>query len=247
MSDDPREESGTFRAADGTPLVWTHLRSGSRRLVVVSPGILMDRNGPEHRTLARRLAAVADVVTLDARGHGDSGGRFSFGVREPGDLAALAAALGSPYERVGALGFSFGGVHTITAAARHGTFDAVAVVGTPHRLFIADHNFITRGLLRSLPFALRRRRRGTRLDVVPRGRLPVPSRLISGIAPRPLLVVHGTDDWLVPPSHALRLHAAAGNPRELVLVERGLHAENMLAEDPEPLLRPLVAFFDRAL
>ena len=63
----------------------------------------------------------------------------------------------------------------------------------------------------------------------------------------PTLVVHGTDDWLVPPFHGVRLHAAAGDPRELVLVERGLHAENMLAEDPEPLLQPVVAFFDRAL
>ncbi len=243
----PREETGSFRAPDGTPLAWTRLRTGAKRLVVVSPGILMDRGGPEHRLLAARLAGLVDVLTLDTRGHGDSGGRFSFGVREPEDLAALVRSLRPEYERVGGLGFSFGGFHTIVAAARHEVFDAVAVVGTPHRLFILDHNFLTRGLARSLPHVLRRRRRRTRLGLWPRGLPAVPSRLVGRIAPRPLLVVHGADDWLVPPSHARRLHAAAGEPKQLVVVERGLHAETMLLDAPGPLLEALVAFLDRRL
>jgi pimeloyl-ACP methyl ester carboxylesterase len=228
-----REEVGSFRTADGTTLAWTRRRTGARRLVVVSPGILMDRNGPEHRQLAERLAGLADVLTLDTRGHGDSGGGFTFGVREPDELAALVRALRPEYERIGGLGFSYGGYHTIVAAARHAVFDAVAVVGTPHRLFILDHNFLTRGLVRSLPIILRRRRRRTRLALWPRGVPAVPSRLVARIAPRPLLVVHGTDDWLVPVSHARRLHAAAGEPKQLVLIE--------------PLLATLAGFFDRRL
>jgi fermentation-respiration switch protein FrsA (DUF1100 family) len=168
-------------------------------------------------------------------------------VREPEDLAALALSLRPEYERLGGLGFSFGGFHTIVAAARRWVFDAVAVVGTPHRLFILDHNFLTAGLLRSLPLILRRRRRRTRLALRPHGIPAVPSRLVGRIAPRPLLVVHGSQDWLIPQSHARRLYAAAGEPRQLALVERGLHAENMLADAPEPLLQELVAFFDRWL
>jgi pimeloyl-ACP methyl ester carboxylesterase len=243
----PAEEVGTFRAPDGTPLVWTRRRTGSRHLIVVSPGILMDRNGPEHRLLAERLTGEADVLTLDTRGHGDSAGAFTFGVREPEDLAALVRSLRPEYERVGGLGFSFGGFHTIVATARHGLFDAVAVVGTPHRLFILDHNPLTRGLLRSLPLAFERRRQRTRLGVVPRGWPAVPSRLVGRLAPRPLLVAHGEDDWLIPVSHARRLYAAAGEPKELVLIDRGLHAENMLTDEPEPLLEPLTAFFRRWL
>ena len=151
----PREETGIFRTADGTRLAWTRRRTGARRLIVVSPGVLMDRGGPEHRLLAERLCGIADVLTLDARGHGDSGGTFTYGVREPEDLAALARSLRPEYDRLGGLGFSYGGFHTIVAAAREAVFDAVAVVGTPHRLFIFDHNFLTAGLARSLPLLLR--------------------------------------------------------------------------------------------
>ena len=241
------EETGRFRTADGTRLAWTRRRTGARRLIVVSPGVLMDRGGPEHRLLAERLCGIADVLTLDTRGHGDSGGTFTYGVREPEDLAVLARSLRPEYDRLGGLGFSYGGFHTIVAAARDGVFDAVAVVGTPHHLFIFDHNFLTTGLARSLPFLLRRRRRTTRLGLWPRGIPAVPSRLVGRIAPRPLLVAHGADDWLIPPSHARRLHAAAGEPKQLTLVERGLHAELMLADAPDPLLEALSAFFDRWL
>jgi uncharacterized protein len=243
---EPVEELGTFAAADGTRLAWTRLRTGSPYLIVVSPGIFMDRRGPEHRLLARRLAGVADVLTMDVRGHGDSGGAFSFGVREPDDLAALTLALRPEYARVGGLGFSFGGFHTLVAAARHQCFDAVAAVAAPHRLWILDHNFLTTGLWRCVPLMLRRQRRFTRLGLPPRGR-PIASRLVDRIAPRPLLVVHGTDDWLISPSHARRIHAAAGEPKELLLIERGLHGENMLLDEPEPLLSALVSFFERAL
>jgi fermentation-respiration switch protein FrsA (DUF1100 family) len=242
-----REEGGTFRAPDGVVLHYTRRRGGSTRVVVVSPGIFMHREGAEHRLLATRLLEIADVVTMDVRGHGDSGGAFTFGLREPEDLADFAASLRTEYEAVGGLGFSFGGVHTLVAAARRPVFDAVATVGTPHRLFILDHNFLTAGLLRCLPYTLRRRRRLTRLSFVPRGLPPVPSRLVARIAPVPLLVAHGADDWLIAPSHARTLYAAAGEPRELLLLERGLHAENILADDPEPLLQALLDFFRRRL
>jgi pimeloyl-ACP methyl ester carboxylesterase len=203
----------------------------------------MHRESDEHILLASRLAAVADVVTLDVRGHGDSEGAFTFGAEEPEDLAELAARLRQDYDRLAGLGFSFGGYHTCVAAARHRCFDAVALVGTPHRLFILDHNFLTRGLVRSVGPMAKRRRRLTRVRPSVPLRRPTPSRVIGQIAPCPLLIVHGADDWLIPPKHAERLFERAGEPKRLVLVEHGLHAENMLADDPEALLAPLLTFF----
>jgi len=45
----------------------------------------------------------------------------------------------------------------------------------------------------------------------------------SRISPRPLLVVHGTNDTIVPPIHADLLYNAAGEPREKILVEDADH------------------------
>jgi len=98
---------------------------------VVAPGLFTHREVPEHRALAERLLEIADVYTLDVRGHGASAGAFTWGVREPEDVAALARRLRQEYERVGGVGFSFGGYHIGTAAARFGvgfapkSFDAL--------------------------------------------------------------------------------------------------------------------------
>jgi fermentation-respiration switch protein FrsA (DUF1100 family) len=242
----PDEPALSFRTVDGVLLRGTRIATGSRRVVLVSPGIFLHRDSVEHRALARRLAAFADVVTLDIRGHGDSGGAFSWGVREPDDVAEVAATLRRSYDRVGGLGFSFGGHHVGMAAARHGAFDAVALVAAPRNLFLLDHNFLTAGLLRSAPLILRRRRRRTRVALPLR---PPPSlrRVVDRIAPTPLLIAHGSADWLIPPRHARDLFARAGEPKSLVLIERGLHAENILVDEPEPLYAALDAFFGTRL
>jgi fermentation-respiration switch protein FrsA (DUF1100 family) len=243
---EPEERIESLPMADGTVLRWTRLATGRRRVVLVSPGIFLHRDSVEHRALARRLARVADVATLDVRGHGDSGGAFTWGVREPDDLAAVASALRATYDRVGGLGFSFGGHHVGMAAALHGAFDAVALVAAPRNLFLLDHNFLTAGLWRSAPLILRRRRRLTRV-AFPRRPPAALARVVDRIAPVPLLVAHGTADWLIPPAHARELFARAGEPKSLVLLDRALHAENILVDEPEPLLRALEGFFDARL
>ncbi len=239
--------TNSLRTRDGVSLRLSRVGSGRRDAILVVPGIFMHRDCPEHQLLAARLKALADVVTMDVRGHGDSGGAFSFGTREPEDVAEVEALLRRDYDRVFGLGFSFGGFHTCVAAALHGSFDAIALVGTPHRLFILDHNFVGRGLFRSLGTMARRRRRRTRVLPSLALRRPVPSRLIGRVAPRPVLIVHGSDDWLIPPKHAERLFESAAAPKRLVLIERGLHAENMLAVDPKPLLGTLEGYFAEGL
>src|SRR5574341_221215 len=105
-----------LRARDGVTLRLSRIGSGRRDAILVVPGIFMHRESPEHRLLAARLKTLADVVTMDVRGHGDSGGVFSFGMREPEDVAEVEALLRRDHDRVFGLGFSFGGFHTCVAA-----------------------------------------------------------------------------------------------------------------------------------
>jgi len=236
-----------FTAADGVVLRYTLRQAGHRRVVLVVPGIFVHRASREHVALAERLLGIADVATLDVRGHGDSAGAFTWGLREPEDVAGLAAELRGQYPRVGGLGFSFGGYHVAVAAALHGSFDAVTLVATPRSLFVLDHNFLTGGLRRSLPLMLRRQRRLTRVSLSPGGRRAVPDRLVERIAPRPLLIVHGTADWLIPPKHAQTLFARARAPKRLLLIEGGLHAEYLLQQHAHPVIGPISEFFATSL
>ncbi len=50
-----------------------------------------------------------------------------------------------------------------------------------------------------------------------------PIRYVSEIAPRPLLLVHGSQDELVPVADAHKLYAGAGEPKRLVVVQGAGH------------------------
>ena len=69
---------------------------------------------------------------------------------------------------------------------------------------------------------------------------------VAAISPIPLLVIHGTDDKVVPYAHATRLFTAASEPKQLITVEGGGHIQAMVYK--EGLYRDaLTKFFEDAL
>src|SRR5262249_39059582 len=57
-----------------------------------------------------------------------------------------------------------------------------------------------------------------------------PREFIGRITPRPMLLIHGEWDPMIPVSHVQELYAHAGEPKELYLIPRGGHdAENLNA------------------
>lgn len=70
-----------------------------------------------------------------------------------------------------------------------------------------------------------------------------PERAVAKIAPRPMLLVHGDADQVVPYHHAEVLFDKAGEPKELVRITAGAH---QLRRDPRTL-DALVDWLDRRL
>lgn len=66
------------------------------------------------------------------------------------------------------------------------------------------------------------------------------------LEPRPLLVVHGTDDAIVPYERAEEVYRAASPPKVLVTLERGRHHEDVEdGEGPVPaVVETTLAFWD---
>ena len=50
-----------------------------------------------------------------------------------------------------------------------------------------------------------------------------PIEYVAGIAPRPLLLVHGSNDETVDVSHAYKLYARAGEPKQIIIVDGAGH------------------------
>jgi dipeptidyl aminopeptidase/acylaminoacyl peptidase len=123
--------------------------------------------------------------------------------------------------RLAVIGHSLGGWAAVLAAAADPRLRAVAIYGTAVHLagIELDETQICREFTRFLAttpaeFVRQRDEASAHLD---------PAGAVASISPRPLLVVHGTDDRWVPAEQARRLHAHARQPCRYVEIAGANH------------------------
>jgi len=227
---------------------WVPGAPGASAAVVAVHGAGGNRAGllPETPFLRR---AGYPALLFDLRGHGRSDGAargLGFGPRESEDVSAAVAFVreqrGIP--RVAALGTSLGGAAVLLAAARDPDIAAV-IAENPwarilHVMRIAPARpwFVPELLLRGI-----RATAFWRLGILG---TPEPLDAVGRIAPRPLLLLHGEADRLVPVSDSRALLAAAGEPAELWTLPGAGHGA-LYETDPEGYRERVLGFLDRWL
>ena len=189
------------------------------------------------------------ALLFDFQAHGESDGHYTtVGLREMGDVLA---AVGYVQDREGveaplvALGFSMGASVLIMAATR-----APAI-----RAFVLDSPFATLHRAVSRSFAVffhlpprvftrptiwfAERFTGGRIGEVQ------PMLDIGSLAPRPILIVQGTEDAIVHPQDSQLLYDAAGEPKSLWRIEGAGHVQSR-SVFPEEYRRRMFQTFEAA-
>jgi fermentation-respiration switch protein FrsA (DUF1100 family) len=168
------------------------------------------------------------VLIFNFRGTGDSGGNLDI-LGWVHDLQAAIGYLWSPdidKSHLALIGFSAGAAVSVYVASRDKRVSGVAACACPAEFTLfteADEpqsvvdSFRNRGVFHDADFPLSAEKW---LDDF---RCVSPVKDIAGITPRPLLLVHGSQDDLVPVSHAYRLYEAAGEPKQLVIIDGAGH------------------------
>lgn len=228
----------TVTSRDGTRLSGIAVPAAAPRppgrpiTFVVAHGFTNSVGRPSFLRLAGWLSRFGAVRAVDFRGHGGSGGGSTAGGDpEMHDLdAAVAAARADAADAVVTLGLSMGGGAALRQAAlgEHRP-DAVVSLSAVSRWYVRDTRPMQRvhWLLETTPGRrLGARALGLRLDapwLVP----PVPPlQAVSGIAPTPLLLVHGDRDEYFPLEHFRTLVQAAGPTATAWVVPAFGHAES---------------------
>lgn len=175
---------------------------------------------------AKMLAADGyRAVLVDLRGHGRSTGKWlTFGPRESKDLTQVIDELQRRKliaGKLGVYGISYGATTSIHLAGRDPRIKAVVAVAPFSRMRdeVPDYaRTILPGVERMVSEADFERA----VDVAGEhgGFDQDLSDAIAAIrrTKAPVLIIHGADDWLVPPYHALRLYEAARDHAEVVFV-----------------------------
>ncbi|MGI9524474.1 MAG: alpha/beta hydrolase [Hyphomicrobiaceae bacterium] len=263
------EELELKSAEDHVPLsTWLlHPQTPSDRVVILIHGFnsfAWDAAAPD---ISRALLdAGFHVLVFDLRAHGRSGGdRHGLGWHEKRDVRAAVDTLvakGFHPGSIGVHGTSYGAVTALLATA------AIAEIGA----VVSDSAFsdirdimdreieIATGLPTAFAQVLRpgialmaRLFFDLDLEVIR------PSSAISKIKPRPIFLIHGQDDKVVPASHGFELHDVSRNPRNEFWIIPGLgHTEAVRLNSADCAVRPsaatrsvylnrIVAFFEKML
>jgi pimeloyl-ACP methyl ester carboxylesterase len=241
----PGLEEVSFRTADGLLLRGFYAPSHNGASIVMGHGIGSNRMQllDEARMLARHGYGS---LMFDFRAHGESEGDLStWGDREQGDFAAAVdfayARSDVTDHRLAGLAFSMGGYALALEAAADTRLRAVILEAT-HPDF--DHEFREmmggRGFVSVWPALATARYYGIRFERIR------PVDRVAAIAPRPLLLVVGSNDLDAPLPEVRRLFDAAAEPKRLYIVQGAAHGGYALVA-PEEYERVLVGFLDAAL
>jgi len=240
------------RGGDVAIAGWFIPQPGSHRAVVLVHGKDSSRAAEFAGHFVDLAAALHArgfaVLMIDMRGHGRSGdAHFSFGLNERRDVEGAVDWLkgqGFGPGSIGVLGVSMGAAASIGAAADDADIGALAEDCS----YAAIEPIIQKewrgasGLPELfLPATLLMGRLLFGYDIA--AARPVDE--IGRIAPRPLLIIHGIADQLIPLAHAEQLRAAAPSA-ELWEVAGAAHAGAYLA-DPRAYVERVAGFFERSL
>ncbi len=232
-----------LRSADGLRLAGWYVPSRNRAAVVVTHGTNADRASmlDEVRILAD---AGFGVLTFDWPGEGRSDGRVRWSASERLALTAAVNWLASCPEvdahRIGGLGFSKGAYLMAQVAAQDRRLRAVLLAAAPPD-FAEYARWVNRrlGFLSWLPSMWALRRAGMQAGE------SRPLDVIGDISPRPILLLGGGTDEVVPESMTRRLFAAAREPKSLWIIPDAGHG-GYAGLTPEYATQ-LVQFFGHSL
>lgn len=249
---DVEYEEVSFAPAQGEHVYtlhgWWFPRPDTNRVIVGCHGF---RGGKwELIGIATKLwRAGFNVLIFDFHGHGaDSGTPVTLGYREMRDFYGALDYVGQrvPGAAIGVIGFSMGASIAIIGSARRPDVRCV-IADSPfasHDAVVA-HNVarvthLSGRLIVSVADVILARRAGYHASDV------APEREVAAIAPRPLLIIHGTQDETIPVAQALRVYAAAREPKELWLGLGAGHCGTYFLDRPA-YTRRAAAFFRRHL
>jgi alpha-beta hydrolase superfamily lysophospholipase len=241
-------EEVSFRTADGLKLSgWWLPRPGSQQVVVGLAG---------HRSAKHDLLGIGsglwragnNVLIFDWRSRGQSEiAQHSLAYYELRDAEAAVAYARErvPDAQLGLIGYSMGASVALLLTARDASIRAV-VADSPFTgiaevvAYNATRHRLPARLVVPMADALTGWRYGYRFGAVR------PIEAIASISPRPLLLIHGSADTLIPASHAHELFAVAREPKQLWVVEGAEHCGGYFM-DRAGYVQRIARFFEQYL
>lgn len=218
---------------DCTKIAINHYKTGHNEVVIMAPGWFMSKDSKPFKHMAEDFSQNYDVIALDFRGHCKSSGTFTFTAREPEDLRTVVCYAKNQYKKVYLIGFSLGGATAVIHTANCKNIDKLILVSAP-----VSFDKIENEMWKKEAFipTLQKCELSRWVSVRP-GKFWLkkisPIDVIQTISPTPILIIAGEKDPTVHPWHAKALYDKAKEPKKLIIIKDGIHAEDLYLKDPK--------------
>ncbi len=226
----------TVTTSDGVEIALEHFRGGHDSAVIICPGFFNSKKNSVIRTAIDLVRDSHDVMIFDFRGHGDSGGKFTWTAKEPLDLkAVLDHAAGFGYKKTGLMGFSLGAAVSIIVAPERPEIKSMVLISAPYSFWDINFNFWQPEMFSDLKANMDCgwEGKGARMDhVFMEKNRPIDK--IPAVRDTAILFVHGAKDWVIKDYHSKKLfNSAAVDNKKLEIFNDGLHAERLIEQYPD--------------
>ena len=242
-------ESGVVRTSDNIAIAYDHYQNGFDSVIIVCPGFYNSKDNRWMKKTAEILSLAHDVIVFDLRGHGSSGGVFSWSSREDADVnAVIDYAKSRGYRHIGILAYSLGAAAAVNAVAGRDSVESMVLISCPSSFEAIDYCFWEPGMFSDLfdNIACGWQGKGARYGNLFLAKVrPIDS--IKRIKDTSILFIHGDRDWVIKPRHSQKLYDAAPCTKKIEIIKGGLHAERLIERHYELMKRIILDWFSQTL
>jgi len=213
-----------------------YAKAGRNCVLIICPGCFMSKDAKPFLDMAEAFFKHLDVITMDFRGHGKSGGLFTFSAKEHLDLKSVIDYAKTKYTHIVLLGFSLGAATAIIYTAKHKDINGVIAVSAPTDFEKIENHFLKKEAV--IP-AMEKFEFGKSPTLRPGNILLKkikPAEVASKISPIPILFLSGEKDPIIHQWHAEELFENAREPKSIKTFPGGLHAEELYLKSKEAFL-----------
>ena len=240
---------GALQTDDDVTIAYEHYKKGSESVILVCPGFYNSKESRWMRKTVDLILPQYDVIIFDLRGHGKSGGKYTWSAKEHLDIdAVLDYARLEGYKRVGILAFSLGAASSINAASQRNDVDSMVLVSTPSSFGSINFHFWEPGMLADLKDNIdsKWKGKGARTASIfnPKQK---PIDTITSVKNTPILFIHGDMDWIIKEYHSKKLYDAATTYKKIEIIENGFHAERLIQFYPDRMSKLILDWFRETL
>jgi len=241
---------GTLTTEDNISIAYSHYKNGFESVVIICPGYYNSKENRWMKKAAEILSEKYDVIIFDFRGHGESGGKYTWAALEHRDVdAVIDYTLSYGYKKIGILAFSLGGSAAINAVyERESDVDAMVLISVPTSKKDVDFHFWEPGMLDDLFDNISSGWEGKGARTTSKVKPEItPLESIKKIKGLPLLFITGKNDWVVKPHHSKELFEAANEPKKLLIIKKSAHAERLIQKKPEEMRQAILGWFGESM